>query len=372
MNRQLIPLIALTLAIPATAEITADPLGFATLSAELAIDGKIALPIPAPYITQAYIQSGTTRQPVDIAYNTDATEVSLILPASEKPLPVTLEIAEKTTAFADGRIILSAFDAKTIGEKAKLESHPGTHRIGFWSNPADFVQWDYKPTRWGMYSVELTYSLAGGQSDIEIEFGGTKLPGTIQSTGTWYRYTTASLGKIYLAEDTPTTLSVRCTKKSGGAVMNLKAVTLRPAPESDTAIIPPAENGDLLLMANTATVSGLKLRYEPKDIKQCIGFWTIPEDTAAWQFEIPSPGSFDVEIWQGCGGGNGGSDVEILVGDQTLSFKVEDTGHFQKFVPRAIGQVNFDKPGTYSLQIRPKNKTNGAVMDVQKIILKKK
>jgi hypothetical protein len=268
--------------------------------------------------------------------------------------------------------VLSALDAKPIDQKAKLESHPGNHRIGFWSNTDDYVQWDYKPTRWGMYSVHLTYSLAGGASDLELEFGGAKINGTIASTGTWYEYTTADLGKIYLAEDKPTTFTVRCTAKSGGAVMNLKAVTLLPAPEGETAVISPEENGNITLMAHTATVSGLKLRYEPKDIKQCIGYWTVPDDTATWQFEIKTPGTFEVELWQGCGTDQGGSDVDVLVNDQTLNFKVEDTGHFQKFVPRSLGQVKFEKAGTYTLEIHPKNKMKGAVMDVQKVILKKK
>jgi len=372
MNRYLI---CLFLAIPAlaSAETTSGSLGVQLLTDTVSKDGKIALPIPAPYITQAYFRDDEKRTSVDIAYNPDATEVSLLIPESHRDRkdPIALEVAEPTTAFPDGRIVFSALDAKTVG-KAKLESHPGTHRIGFWSNADDSVLWDYKPTTWGMYSVELTYSLAGGESEIEIEFGGAKLAVTIRSTGTWYRYTSVPLGKIYLAEDKPTTLSVRCTKKTGGAVMNLKAVTLRPAPEGEHAVISPDEDGNITLMANTSTVSGLKLRYEPQEKKRCIGYWTIPDDHAHWDFEIPGPGTWQVELWQGCGTGQGGSDVDVLVGDEILSFKVEDTGHFQKFIPRDLGTVTFEKAGIHRLDIRPKNKIKAAVMDVQKVVLSKK
>jgi hypothetical protein len=50
---------------------------------------------------------------------------------------------------------------------------------------------------------------------------------TIDSTGSWYRYTTANLGWLYLEHDKPTTLSVKvtlyqgCGKEQGGSPVSL-------------------------------------------------------------------------------------------------------------------------------------------------------
>ena len=67
---------------------------------------------------------------------------------------------------------------------------------------------------------------------------------------------------------------------------------------------------------------------------------------------------------------NGGSDVAVAIGDQTLSFVVEDTGHFQNFKAREIGTVTLDKPGRYTLTVKPKKKAAAAVMDLRSVTLK--
>ena len=38
-----------------------------------------------------------------------------------------------------------------------------------------------------------------------------------------------------------------------------------------------------------------------------------PEDWAEWQFKVMRPGAFEVEVWQGCGQGQGGSEVAVEV-----------------------------------------------------------
>src|SRR5206468_10588644 len=84
---------------------------------------------------------------------------------------------------------------------------------------------------------------------------------------------------------------------------------------------------------------------------------------------VTQPGAFEVEVWQGCGKGQGGSDAEVEVGGEKFDFVVEETGHFQNFAPRHLGQVNLRKPETHSLAIRAMRKQAGAVMDVQQIRL---
>jgi len=110
------------------------------------------------------------------------------------------------------------------------------------------------------------------------------------------------------------------------------------------------------------------MRYEPQTNKNCLGYWTKAEDWADWTFDLPRAGSFEVEVWQGCGKGSGGSDVAVEVGGRRFDFVVEDTGHFQNFTPRRIGRVELPA-GKHTLAIKPQRKQGVAVMDIRRVVL---
>jgi arylsulfatase A-like enzyme len=143
-----------------------------------------------------------------------------------------------------------------------------------------------------------------------------------------------------------------------------------PKPNPDYVPNPQDKEGVVKLHAKTAEVHGVQLRFEPLPHKDTLGFWTRAEDTASWEFTITKPGKFAVEVLQGCGKGQGGSEVEASVGEQKLTFTVEDTGGFQNFKAVAIGTLTFDKAGRYTLTVTPKKKAAGAVMDLRSVTLK--
>src|SRR3954470_24380863 len=126
---------------------------------------------------------------------------------------------------------------------------------------------------------------------------------------------------------------------------------------------------EILLHASKAIVHGEMLRYEPQTNKNCLGYWTRAEDWAERKFPVERPGVYDVEVWQGCGKGNGGSDVRIEVAGQNFDFVVDETGHFQSFIPRRLGRVHFWKAGEFSLAVKPQNKKAAAVMDIRQVKL---
>lgn len=130
-----------------------------------------------------------------------------------------------------------------------------------------------------------------------------------------------------------------------------------------------ADDGTVLLHARVATIHGTTVRYEPQPNKNTIGYWTDVDDWVSWDFEIIQPGKFKVQILQGCGKGSGGSKVDFSVGEQTLKVVVKDTGGFQNFVNREIGELSLDKPGRYTLAVKPKTKPGVAVMDLREIKL---
>ena len=334
-------------------------------------DGKLPLPTPFPNITAGHLLDGLKRDRLKWVFNSNATRLDLEVPTNAPailPATIALETAEQSGQFPDGRIVFSALDAKVRGGHAKLESDPGNHRIGFWTDPADSVSWDFKPTRWGMYDLELAFSADGGEgTELSFAIAGRTFAVKRPSTGSWYRYQTLPIGRFYLSRAEPFTLRGGCGALKGGAVMNLKSMTLRPAPEGNP--ISQEASGAVTLPARDATVHGVMLRYEPATNKNCLGYWVNPNDWADWEFSVTQPGTFEVEVWQGCGKGQGGSAAQVEVAGQKFEFVVEDTGHFQNFVPRRLGRVALLKPGTHSLAIRATRKQAGAVMDVQKIRL---
>lgn len=126
---------------------------------------------------------------------------------------------------------------------------------------------------------------------------------------------------------------------------------------------------EILLHASKAIVHGEMLRYEPQTNKNCLGYWTRAEDWAEWKFSVERPGTFDLEVWQGCGKGNGGSDVRVEVAGQSFDFVVDETGHFQSFIPRKLGRVHFWKAGEFTLAVKPQSKKAAAVMDIRQVTL---
>lgn len=130
----------------------------------------------------------------------------------------------------------------------------------------------------------------------------------------------------------------------------------------------PSPKPILVLAASSAVVHGETLRYEPEAHKNCLGYWTEVMDWAEWTFEVPVAGRFAVEVWQGCGKGQGGSEVAVQVDDQRFDFVVEDTGHFQNFTPRLLGQVEL-AAGEHTLALQPQSKRAAAVMDVRRVRL---
>ncbi len=128
--------------------------------------------------------------------------------------------------------------------------------------------------------------------------------------------------------------------------------------------------GAVLLHARDAKVHGKKLHYEDPPHKDTLGFWVERDDWLEWEFEAPGSGVFAVELLQGCGKGSGGAEIEFVIGEQTLSTTVIETGHFQRFVPRTIGTVRLAAGERYRLAVRAKTKPGPAVMDMRRVVLR--
>ena len=128
-------------------------------------------------------------------------------------------------------------------------------------------------------------------------------------------------------------------------------------------------HGDIRLHAKDARIHAQSMRYEPQPNKDVLGFWTSAADWADWEFDVTTPGVYEVEIQQGCGKGSGGAEVAVLIGEQALVFTVRDTGHFQSMIQLSIGQVELPT-GTHKLAVKPRTKPGVAVMDLRRVVLR--
>jgi len=345
-------------------EVAEKPDRYLTEVPESASVKTLLLPSNAPNIIKVLVDKKVSTFEHDQKLN----RISIELDRNKKRL-IEVETADNSKQLSDGRIIFSSLDAKIKGDTAKLEKNPSNYRIGFWSNVSDSIFWNYKATRWGMYDVELTYSLESKKSKIHIQIGDQSINSEIQATNSWYKYNTVRLGKIYLPKSGQYLIAVKGVEKGGAAVMNFKSLVLVPTSEGKEII---QSGRNISLHSRDSKVNGVTLRYEPAQKKQCLGYWSNPSDWASWDFIVKEPGDYTVTVRQGCGRGHGGSKVSVISGTQKLIFNAEDTGGFQNWKNIDIGSIKLKEPGLNILEVRPLDKKSVAVMDIQEIILTKK
>lgn len=193
--------------------------------------GDFTLKGPLPSFVKVWPADDSTRL-LEFTFNTDATQITVHL-GERKADTLEFLLTEETAAHDDGVVVLSALDAQVVGDQAQLETHPGSHRIGFWTNSSDYVVWDTEIPS-GQYTAELVYSRAtktGTRATIVV--GETEFPITLEQTGSWYRYRVMPLGDLILPADKEnpsgkTHIEVRVDEMINGGVMNLKAIVLTP------------------------------------------------------------------------------------------------------------------------------------------------
>jgi arylsulfatase A len=168
----------------------------------------------------------------------------------------------------------------------------------------------------------------------------------------------------------------------GAAVVVLAAVggpSTRAEPAVVGAAVPrmpvvaQSDDGTILLSGSVATIRGTTLRWEPQEKKRTLGFWTKADDAAEWTFTVEAAGGFDVEVLQGCGKGQGGSEMIVALdpghdAPQATRFVVEDTGGFQEFRTRVVGRLTIST-GAHTLRVQPERIAKQAACDIRQIRL---
>jgi hypothetical protein len=224
----------------------------------------------------------------------------------------------------------------------------------------------FEAGRPGRYKVVLTYTLSRPSLPLQFRLGEQRLKMNLRGSRSATR---VELGEITLEQGGGAPFALFTPGSGGVAALDIQEVAFVPAKESDEEPRVSAD-GSVELSARMATTWSEVMRYERKPEKDCLGFWTDEEDFAEWSFVLPKPGRYEVAVVQGCGEGQGGSEVAVRVGEQELKFEVEETGGFQNWKERVVGVVEVKDAGLQRLVVKPLNKKAKAVLDVQKVLLK--
>jgi hypothetical protein len=128
---------------------------------------------------------------------------------------------------ATGDIRLHAKDARVHGTTLRYEPQPNKNVLGFWTNPADWADWEFDVATAGSYEIEIQQGCGKGSggAEVAIEVGGQTFKFTVLETGHFQHTILRTIGQLQL-EAGKHTLAVKPQTKPGAAVMDLRRVVL--------------------------------------------------------------------------------------------------------------------------------------------------
>jgi len=131
-------------------------------------------------------------------------------------------------AAADGSFTLPASRAVLHGTRLFYEKGNGRDNIGHWIAADEWVSWELADLPPGRYATEIRYASPSDGRSCAVLCAGQQLDHAVQKTGDWSTFQTFALGTLTVTAGGRLPLEVRATKLSGGGLMNLQSVTLRP------------------------------------------------------------------------------------------------------------------------------------------------
>ncbi len=145
------------------------------------------------------------------------------------PMPAA-EIPSANEQKRDGSIVLLATNAVVHGKTIRYEPQPHKNTIGYWTKVEDWVSWDFKVNTPGTFDVTLTQACGKGSGGSEVNFviGNQVLTDFVPDTGAFTNWTNRIIGTYTLDRAGEYTIAVKPVKKPGVAVMDLRAITLKP------------------------------------------------------------------------------------------------------------------------------------------------
>ena len=113
-----------------------------------------------------------------------------------------------------------------------------------------------------------------------------------------------------------------------------------------------------------------QLVYEAQEGRECVGWWTQPEDEIHWDFDIVVKGEYTIIATVACDAEFAGSKIGVSVGGQDLEFVMPDTYDWDTYYQVEVGVVRL-APGSYTIVVKGNELMNRFYGNLQSLILKK-
>ena len=127
---------------------------------------------------------------------------------------------------SDGRLRLHAMEANLHGSHLQYEADPAKQCIGFWTDPADWVDWEVQLERPGRYRVTLETAAVDQGMQLLLRAGSATLHVTVPRTGDYTKFQRVEAGSLELPAGR-FTLEVRPIRDHWRPV-NLRSIQLQP------------------------------------------------------------------------------------------------------------------------------------------------
>ena len=163
------------------------------------------------------------RRPVTIETKpTDAGKPLVVKSLVLTPAPEGQPIVQS----GDLSITLHAHDATVHGVNLRYEFRPDKNTLGYWSNPKDWVSWDFEVKKPGKFIV-VAMQGSPVSKDIQITCDGQTINYTTKNTGSYHTFTFLEVGTLTFEKPGNKTLNLK-PKPGPGPVMDLRQVILLP------------------------------------------------------------------------------------------------------------------------------------------------
>jgi len=198
-------------------------------------DGQLLVPGLRNASSRAYVLTDPAKQ--ELAARSSSEGLTLTVPAAA-PDPVSstivlqvkgaLKIEQASLAQDyDGSVVLPASEAHLHGSQIKYETGHQRDNLGYWTNPADWAEWEFMVTRPGRFEVVAEIA-ALERSFLEVSVGaGSSTRGRASATGDYGNFRVVKLGALEIPAAGKVTLAARPVKE-GWHALNLKAIRLKP------------------------------------------------------------------------------------------------------------------------------------------------
>jgi alpha-L-fucosidase len=127
---------------------------------------------------------------------------------------------------ADGTLLLPASEARLHGDQIRYESGHQRDNLGFWFDPADWAEWDFKVSKPGRFEVSAEVA-APDSASLEIQLNDQKLKGKSPITGDYGKFEWTQLGQLQIQSAGKLTLSLHGVQ-DGWHPVNVKSIQLKP------------------------------------------------------------------------------------------------------------------------------------------------